>query len=85
MISNGETVTVDDKGHIALPFNICEQFGIHPHDKLIIEVDKDTLVISKQKISVFDIQRSEVAEGTLKQALIFEQAMDYADKKDMLV
>ncbi|NOR59474.1 MAG: hypothetical protein GQ469_02410 [Methanosarcinales archaeon] len=44
-----------------------------------------TLFISKQKRSVFDLQHKEVAAGTLKQALIFEQKMDQAGKKDMPV
>lgn len=85
MSSNVGIVAVDDDGNIALPFNICKKIGIHPHDKLTIDVKEDTLVISKQKISVFDIQRKEVVAGTLKQALIFEQAMNHADKKNMPV
>jgi len=61
-------------------------FGcIHTHDKLIIGVIYVTLVILKQKRSVFDLQHKEVVVGTLKQALIFEQKMDQAGKKDMPV
>jgi len=61
-------------------------FGcIHTHDNLIIGVEDETLVISKQKRSVFDLQHREVVAGTLKQALIFEQKMDQAGKKDMPV
>ena len=85
MNSNVEIVDVDEKGNIALPYNICEKIGIHPHDKLIIGVDDDKLVISKQKRSVFDLQHKEVVAGTLKQALIFEKKMDKAGKKDMPV
>lgn len=58
---------------------------IHTHDKLIIGVTYVTLFISKQKRSVFDLQHKEVVAGTLKQALIFEQKMDQAGKKDMPV
>ncbi len=85
MNSNVEIVDVDEKGNIALPYKICEKIGIHPHDKLIIGVEDKTLVISKQNRSVFDLQHKEVAAGTLKQALIFEQKMDQAGKKDMPV
>jgi bifunctional DNA-binding transcriptional regulator/antitoxin component of YhaV-PrlF toxin-antitoxin module len=85
MNSDVEIVDVDEKGNIALPYKICEKIGIHPHDKLIIGVKDETLVISKQKRSVFDLQHKEVAAGTLKQALIFEQKMDQAGKKDMPV
>lgn len=81
MSCNVEIVAVDDERNIALPFNICEKIGIHPHDKLTIDVKEDTMVISKHKISVFDIQRKEVAAGTLNQALIFEQAMDQKGNK----
>ena len=83
MNSNVVIVAIDDEGNIALPINICEKIDIHQHDKLTIDVKEDTLGISKQKISVFDIQRKEVAAGTLKQALIFEQTMDHEDKNDM--
>ena len=58
---------------------------IHPHDKLIIGVKDVTLVILKQKRSVFDLQHKEVVAGTLKHALIFEQKMDQEGKKDMPV
>ena len=58
---------------------------IHTHDKLIIGVIDVTLVILKQKRRVFDLQQKEVVAGTLKQALIFEQKMDQAGKKDMPV
>ena len=58
---------------------------IHTHDKLILGVIDVTLVILKQKRSVFDLQQKEVVAGTLKQALIFEQKMDQAGKKDMPV
>ena len=85
MNSNVEIVDVDEKGNIALPYKICEKIGIHPHDKLIIIVKDEPLVISKQKRSVFDLQHKKVVAGTLKQALIFEQKMDQAGKKDMLV
>ena len=85
MNSDVEIVDVDEKGSIALPYKICEKIGIHPHDKLIIGVEDETLVISKQKRSVFDLQHKEVVAGTLKQALIFEQKMDQAGKKDMPV
>ncbi len=83
MNSNVENVDVDEKGNIALPYKICEKIGIHPQGKLIIVVEDETLVISKQKRSVFDLQPKEVVTGILKQALIFEQKMDQAGKKDM--
>ena len=66
MNSNVEIVDVDEKGNIALPYKICEKIGIHPHDKLIIGVKDKTLVILKQKRSVFDVQQKEVVAGTLK-------------------
>lgn len=58
---------------------------IHTHDELIVRVIDVTLVILKQKRSVFDLQHKEVVVSTLKQALIFEQKMDQAGKKDMPV
>jgi len=48
-------------------------------------VEDETLVISKQKRSVFDLQHKEIVVGPLKQALILEQKMDQAGKKDMPV
>jgi len=77
-----EIVDVDEKGNIPLPNRICEKIGLHPHDMLIIGVEDETLVISKQKRSVFDLQHKEVVAGTLKQALIFERKMDKACKKE---
>ena len=85
MNSDVEIVDVDEKRTIVLPFDICEKIGIHPHDKLVLGVKDDTLVLTKQKRSVFDLQRKQVSEGTLKKALVFEQAMDQAGKKDMPV
>jgi len=78
-------VDVDEERTIILPYSICEKMGIYPHDKLIIGVKDDTLIIAKQKSSVFDLQRKEVAAGTLNQALIFERTIDQAGKKDMPV
>ena len=39
----------------------------------------------KQKQSVFDLQRKNVRDGTLKEALAFERGIDEAGKKDMPV
>jgi bifunctional DNA-binding transcriptional regulator/antitoxin component of YhaV-PrlF toxin-antitoxin module len=85
MNSNLEIVDVDEERTIILPYSICEKMRIYPHDKLIIGVKDDTLIIVKQKSSVFDLQRKEVAAGTLKQALIFERTINQAGKKDMPV
>lgn len=85
MNSNLEIVDVDEERTIILPYNICEKMRIYPHDKLIIGVKDDTLIIVKQKSSVFDLQRKKVAAGTLKQALIFERTINQAGKKDMPV
>ena len=49
------------------------------------ELENNTLLLTKQKISVFDLQKKEVAPGTLKKSLIFEREIDAAGKNDMPV
>lgn len=85
MSSELETVDIDETGKIAIPHKICEKIGIHPHDKLIIGVKNNTLFLTKQKMSIFDLQKKEVAPGTLKKSLIFEREIDAAGKNDMPV
>ena len=85
MSSELEIVDVDENGRIALPYKLCEKIGIHPHDKLILGVKNNTLLITKQKISVFDLQKKEVVTGTLKKSLIFEREVDKKGKNDMPV
>lgn len=80
-----ETVDIDETGRIVIPHRLCEIIGIHPHDKLIIGVQNNTLLLTKQKISVFDLQKKDVAPGTLKKSLIFEREIDVAGKNDMPV
>jgi len=80
-----EIVDIDETGRIVIPHRLCEKIGIHPHDKLILGVKNNTLLITKQKTSVFDLQKKEVVSGTLKKSLIFEQEIDIAGKKDMPV
>jgi AbrB family looped-hinge helix DNA binding protein len=82
MSSEIEIAEVDEKGKIVLPYGVCEKIGIHPHDKLILGVRDNTLILTKQKRSVFDLQLKEVAIGTLKNALIFERNINKAGKKD---
>ena len=76
---------VDNHGRIVLPQKMQESVGINPHDSLIIRIKDDSIVLKKQKVSVFDLQLQpkEVAKGTLKRALIFERNIDKAGKKDM--
>jgi len=80
-----EIVDIDKTGRIVIPHRICEKIGIHPYDKLILGVKNNTLLITKQKTSVFDLQKKEVVSGTLKKSLIFEQEIDTVGKKDMPV
>ena len=80
-----EIVDIDETGRIVIPHRICEKIGIHPHDKLILGVKNNTLLITKQKTSVFDLQKKEVVRGTLKKSLIFEKDIDKAGKNDMPV
>jgi AbrB family looped-hinge helix DNA binding protein len=85
MSSEVEIAEVDAKGRILIPEKVREEIGIHPHDKLILGVKNNTLILAKKKTSVFDLQLKEVAKGTLKKALIFEHNIDKAGKKDMPV
>ena len=85
MSSEIEIAEVDEKGKIILPHEVSEKIGIHPHDKLILGVKNNTLILTKQKKSVFDLQLKEVISSTIKKALIFERDIDKAGKKDMLV
>jgi bifunctional DNA-binding transcriptional regulator/antitoxin component of YhaV-PrlF toxin-antitoxin module len=80
-----EIVDIDETGRIVIPQRLCEKIGIHPHDKLILGIKNNTLLITKQKTSVFDLQKKEVVPGTLKKSLIFEQDIDKAGKNDMPV
>ncbi len=81
MNSEVEIAEVDAKGRIILPEKIREEIGIHPHDKLILGVKNNTLILTKPKRSVYDLQLKEVAKVTLKKALIFERRIDKAGKK----
>jgi len=85
MSSELEIVDIDETGRIVIPHRLCEKIGIHPHDKFIIGVQNNTILLTKQKISVFDLQKKEVAPGTLKKSLIFEREIDAAGKNDMPV
>jgi bifunctional DNA-binding transcriptional regulator/antitoxin component of YhaV-PrlF toxin-antitoxin module len=85
MNSELEIVDIDENGRIVIPHRLCEKIGIYPHDKLILGVKNNTLLITKQKTSVFDLQKKEVVPGTLKKSLIFEQDIDKAGKNDMPV
>lgn len=85
MISETEIIEVDEKGKIEIPCKVREKIGIYPHDKLILDYKNNTLILTKQKRSVFDLQLKEVAVGTLKNALIFEHNINKAGKKDMPV
>jgi bifunctional DNA-binding transcriptional regulator/antitoxin component of YhaV-PrlF toxin-antitoxin module len=80
-----EIVDIDETGRIVIPQRLCEKIGIYPHDKLILGIKNNTLLITKQKTSVFDLQKKEVVLGTLKKSLIFEQDIDKAGKNDMPV
>jgi len=85
MSSELEIVDIDENGRIVIPQRLCEKIGIYPHDKLILGVKNNTLLITKQKTSVFDLQKKEVVPGTLKKSLIFERDIDKAGKNDMPV
>lgn len=85
MSSEVEIAEVDAKGRIVIPEKVREEIGIHPHDKLILDVKNHTLILAKKKTSVFDLQLKEVAKGTLKKALIFERDMDKAGKKGIIL
>ncbi|MCX9010926.1 MAG: AbrB/MazE/SpoVT family DNA-binding domain-containing protein [Candidatus Methanoperedens sp.] len=85
MNSEVEITEVDAKGRIILPEKIRDKIGIHPHDKLVLGIKNNTLILTKQKRSVFDLQLKEVKKGTLKKALLFERSIDKAGKKDMPV
>ncbi len=80
MSSEIEIAEVDEKGKIVLPYKVREKIGIHPYDKLIMGVKNNTLILTKQKRSVFDLQLKEVTSSTLKKALIFERSIDKAGK-----
>lgn len=83
MSSEVEIAEVDANGRIVIPEKIREEIGIHPHDKLILGVKNHTLILTKQKTSVFNLQLKKVTKGTLKKSLIFERNIDKAGKKDM--
>lgn len=83
MSSEIEIAEVDENGKIILPHEVREKIGMHPHDKLILGVENNTLILTKQKRSVFDLQLKEVVSSTLKKALVFERSIDKAGKKDM--
>ncbi len=85
MSSEIEIGEVDEKGKIALPYKVRQKIGIQPYDKLILGVRNNTIILTKQKRSVFDLQLKEVAAGTLKKALFFEQSINKAGKKDIPV
>ncbi len=85
MSSELEIVDIDETGRIVIPHRFCEKIGIHPHDKLILGVKNNTLLITKQKTSVFDLQKKEVSPGILKKSLTFEREIDAAGKNDMPV
>ena len=85
MSSELEIVDIDEAGRIVIPHRLCEEIGIHPHDKLVIAIKNNTLLLTKQKISVFDLQKKDVAPGTLKKSLTFEDEIDAAGKNDMPV
>ena len=80
-----DIVQVDNCGRILLPHELQDKIGISPYDKLIVGISGDAIVLKKQKHSVFDLQRKNVGEGTLKRSLIFERSIDRAGKKDMPV
>lgn len=80
-----EIVDVDDTGKIMLPHRICEKIGIHPHDKLVLDMKDNKLILTKHEGSVFDLQKKKVVSGTLKKSLQFERDIDRAGKKDMPV
>lgn len=86
MISKvAEIVQVDDSGRILLPHELQDKIGISPYDKLVVGISGDAIVLKKRKHSVFDLQRKNVVEGTLKRSLIFERSIDRAGKTDMPV
>ncbi|CAD6492696.1 MAG: hypothetical protein DIAAKJNI_00366 [Candidatus Argoarchaeum ethanivorans] len=85
MSSEIEIAEVDEKRKIVLPYEIIEKIGIQPYDKLILGVRDNTIILTKQKRSVFDMQLKEVVAGTVKKALFFERSIDKAGKKDMPV
>jgi len=85
MNSEIEIAEVDEKRKIVLPYEIIEKIGIQPYNKLILGVRDNTIILTKQKRSVFDIQLKEVVAGTVKKALFFERSIDKAGKKDMPV
>jgi len=80
-----EIVQIDDCGRILLPHELQDKIGISPHDKLIVGISGDAIVLKKQKHSVFDLQRKNVGEGTLKRSLTFERSINRAGKRDMPV
>jgi AbrB family looped-hinge helix DNA binding protein len=80
MNSEVEIAEVDAKGRITLPEKVREEIGIHPHDKLVLSVKNNKIILTKQKRSVFDLQLKVVEKGTLKKALLFERSMDKADQ-----
>jgi len=85
MSSELEIVDIDENGRIVIPHRLCKKIGIYPHDKLILGVKNNTILITKQKISVFELQKKKVIPGTLKNSLIFEHDLDKAGKNDMPV
>jgi bifunctional DNA-binding transcriptional regulator/antitoxin component of YhaV-PrlF toxin-antitoxin module len=43
-----EIVDIDETGRIVIPQRLCEKIGIHPHDKLILGIKNNTLLITTQ-------------------------------------
>ena len=80
-----DIVQVDNHGRILLSHKLQDMIGINPHDKLVVGVNGDALILKKQRNSVFDLQRKDVEKNALKKALMFERSIDEAGKKDMPV
>lgn len=80
-----DIVQVDNHGRIQLSHELQDMIGINPHDKLVVGVNGDALILKKQRNSVFDLQRKDVEKNALKKALLFERSIDEAGKKDMPV
>ncbi len=80
-----DIVQVDNHGRIQLSHELQNMIGITPHDKLVVGVNGDALILKKQRNSVFDLQRKNVEKNALKKALMFERSIDEAGKKDMPV
>ena len=80
-----DIVQIDNYGRIMLSHEVQDMIGINSHDKLVVGVNGDTLILKKQRNSVFDLQRKHVEKNALKKALLFERSIDEAGKKDMPV